>query len=294
MKLINMIVDRKPRLGILTEKGVVDASTVRPGSEIPCTMMEAIRMGRENALPLLQMAENLATHYLDESTITYAPAVDAPSKILCAGVNYRAHIEETRGSFEPAGVPTIFAKFNNTLAPHRGKVIRCRSSKKHDYEAEIAVIIGKRASYITLDRADEHIFGYTLANDISARDLQKATSQWVPGKTCDTFCPLGPCIVTADALDFDKMHITGYKNGELRQEGRHPHRHALRRHPRQTRGSAGLAPAGRRAHRQGRHHRGADRHDPGFVSGTADMCLTSASSARLMQNACSSTENVLY
>ena len=219
MKLINMIVDGKPRLGILTEKGVVDASTVRPGSEIPCTMMEAIRMGRENALPLLQMAENLATHYLDESTITYAPAVDAPSKILCAGVNYRAHIEETRGSFEPAGVPTIFAKFNNTLAPHRGKVIRCRSSKKHDYEAEIAVIIGKRASYITLDRADEHIFGYTLANDISARDLQKATSQWIPGKTCDTFCPLGPCIVTADALDFDKMHITGYKNGELRQEG---------------------------------------------------------------------------
>ncbi len=219
MKLINMIVDGKPRLGILTEKGVVDVSTVRPGSEIPCTMMEAIRMGRENALPLLQMAENLATHYLDESTITYAPAVDAPSKILCAGVNYRAHIEETRGSFEPAGVPTIFAKFNNTLAPHRGKVIRCRSSKKHDYEAEIAVIIGKRASYITLDRADEHIFGYTLANDISARDLQKATSQWVPGKTCDTFCPLGPCIVTADALDFDKMHITGYKNGELRQEG---------------------------------------------------------------------------
>ena len=219
MKLINMIVDGKPRLGILTEKGVVDVSTVRPGSEIPCTMMEAIRMGRENALPLLQMAENLATHYLDESTITYAPAVDAPSKILCAGVNYRAHIEETRGSFEPAGVPTIFAKFNNTLAPHRGKVIRCRSSKKHDYEAEIAVIISKRASYITLDQADEHIFGYTLANDISARDLQKATSQWVPGKTCDTFCPLGPCIVTADALDFDKMHITGYKNGELRQEG---------------------------------------------------------------------------
>ena len=219
MKLINMIVDGKPRLGILTEKGVVDVSTVRPGSEIPCTMMEAIRMGRENALPLLQMAENLATHYLDESTITYAPAVDAPSKILCAGVNYRAHIEETRGSFEPAGVPTIFAKFNNTLAPHRGKVIRCRSSKKHDYEAEIAVIISKRASYITLDQADEHIFGYTLANDISARDLQKATSQWIPGKTCDTFCPLGPCIVTADALDFDKMHITGYKNGELRQEG---------------------------------------------------------------------------
>ena len=77
MKLINMIVDGKPRLGILTEKGVVDVSTVRPGSEIPCTMMEAIRMGRENALPLLQMAENLATHYLDESTITCVSGEDA-------------------------------------------------------------------------------------------------------------------------------------------------------------------------------------------------------------------------
>ena len=218
MKLINMAADGELHLGILTEQGVFDVSKSKvPG--VPKTMMEALRMGREEALPKLEEALEKADGFLPEKDVRYAPAVDSPSKILCAGVNYRAHIEETRGSFEPAGVPTIFAKFNNTLAPHRGKVIRCRSSKKHDYEAEIAVIISKRASYITLDRADEHIFGYTLANDISARDLQKATSQWVPGKTCDTFCPLGPCIVTADALDFDKMHITGYKNGELRQEG---------------------------------------------------------------------------
>ena len=69
------------------------------------------------------------------------------------------------------------------------------------------------------ENAEAYIFGYTLANDISARDLQKATSQWIPGKTCDTFCPLGPCIVTADVLKYDAMHITGYKNGEQRQEG---------------------------------------------------------------------------
>ena len=218
MKLINMLVDGKPRLGILTEKGVVDVSRSEvPG--VPKTMMEALRMGREEALPKLEEALEKADGFLPEKDVRYAPAVDSPSKILCAGVNYRAHIEETRGSFSPAATPTIFAKFNNTLAAHRGSVIRNRNSKKHDYEAEIAVVISKRAAYITPDQADEHIFGYTLANDISARDLQKATSQWVPGKTCDTFCPLGPCIVTADALDFDKMHITGYKNGELRQEG---------------------------------------------------------------------------
>ena len=215
-----MLVNGQPRLGILTGRGVVDVTALEPDRGYPRTMMEAVRMGREKALPLLREAEALADAYLDEANIEYAPAVDAPEKILCAGVNYRAHIEETEGSFTPATVPTIFAKFRNTLVPHRGEVVRNRNSRKHDYEAEIAVVIGRRAAYITPEAAVDCIFGYTLANDVSARDLQKATTQWIPGKTCDTFCPLGPCVVTADALDFRAMHLTGYKNGELRQEGR--------------------------------------------------------------------------
>ena len=218
MKLINMRVNGTLHLGILTDRGVADAAASKlPG--VPKTMMEAVGMGREAALPLLERAAREADTFLDEAQIEYAPAVDSPQKILCAGVNYRAHIEETRGSFTPAPAPTIFAKFNNSLAPHRGSVIRRRSSKKHDYEAEIAVIIGKRAAYVRAEDALDYVFGYTLANDISARDLQKATSQWVPGKTCDTFCPLGPCIVTADTLRPDAMHITLFKNGEQRQEG---------------------------------------------------------------------------
>jgi 2-keto-4-pentenoate hydratase/2-oxohepta-3-ene-1,7-dioic acid hydratase in catechol pathway len=218
MKLINMRVNGELRLGVLTERGVVDTALCGiPG--IPGTMMEAVKMGREKALPLLEQAVRAAGSFLAEDTVCYAPAVDKPEKILCAGVNYRAHIEETKGSFTPASAPTIFAKFNNSLNSHKGTVIRRKSSKKHDYEAEIAVIIGKRAAYVSPGEAEEYIFGYTLANDISARDLQKATSQWVPGKTCDTFCPLGPCIVTADALRYDEMHITGFKNGDQRQEG---------------------------------------------------------------------------
>lgn len=217
MKLINMLVDGELRLGILTERGVIDVKAARRDPSVPGTMMEALRMGRGKALALLRSVETAA--YLPEAEIVYAPAVDDPEKILCAGVNYRAHIEETRGSFTPATVPSIFGKFRNTLAAHRGSVIRCRSSAKHDYEAEIAVVIGTRASYITPEEAVDHIFGYTLANDISARDLQRATTQWTPGKNCDSFCPLGPCIVTADELDYRSMHLTGYKNGEKRQEG---------------------------------------------------------------------------
>ena len=218
MKLINMSVGGELHLGILTEKGVFDVyDSKEPG--VPKTMMEALRMGREAALPKLEAALRDAHSFLDEDSVSYAPAVDSPSKILCAGVNYRAHIEETRGSFDPAAVPSIFAKFSNTLTPHKGTVRRNRNSKKHDYEAEIAVVIGRRAAYVSYDEAEDYIFGYTLANDVSARDLQKATSQWIPGKTCDTFCPLGPCIVTADALRYDAMHITGFKNAEQRQEG---------------------------------------------------------------------------
>ena len=221
MKLINMLVDGQLHLGILTGRGVIDATELqkKTGADAPQSMMEAIRMGREKALPLLEELQTRADRYLDESQITYAPAVDDPEKILCAGVNYRAHIEETRGSFTAAGVPTIFGKFRNTLAPHRGVVRLNRSSTMHDYEAEIVIVIGRRAAYIKPEEAEAYIFGYTLANDISARDLQKATSQWVPGKTCDTFCPLGPCIVTADSLSCRDMHLTGYKNGEKRQEG---------------------------------------------------------------------------
>ncbi len=221
MKLINMLANGELHLGLATERGVVDVTELegKLDANAPKSMMEAIRMGRENALPYLREAEGLAERFLPEDGITYAPAVDDPEKILCAGVNYRAHIEETRGSFTPAAAPTIFAKFRNTLAPNRGGVKLNRSSKKHDYEAEIAVVIGRRAAYVPVEDAEDYIFGYTLANDVSARDLQKATSQWVPGKTCDTFCPLGPCIVTADALSYKDMHITGYKNGELRQEG---------------------------------------------------------------------------
>ena len=219
MKLINMYTPAGNRLGILTERGVVDVAAQARDGAAPVTIMQALRMGLDRALPLLRAVEAAATEFLPEAEIVYAPAVDSPEKIFCIGVNYRAHIEETRGSFTPAEAPTVFAKFRNSLAPHRGVVLRNRNEKRHDYEAEIAVVIGKRCSYVGPEEAMDYVFGYTLANDISARTLQKVTSQWVPGKTCDTFCPLGPCIVTADALPYRSMHLTGYKNGEKRQEG---------------------------------------------------------------------------
>ena len=219
MKLVNFKKAGANALGIVTERGIVDASAFA-GPGMPVTMAEALAMGREAALAALEPVVQQAGAFLSPDQIAFAPASDAPEKILCVGKNYAAHAAEVPELFKaPPGSPEIFCKFRNTLVPHGGKVRLNPASKKHDYEAEIAVVIGRRAANVSPEEALGCVFGYTLANDISARDLQKAASQWTPGKTCDTFCPLGPWIVTADEVRPDAMHLTGYKNGEKRQDG---------------------------------------------------------------------------
>lgn len=218
MKLINFVKNGKNTLGVLTENGVADCSV--PGEGVPFTMRMALELGREETLRRLAGAEERCGELLDPEEIEYAPAVDDPEKILCIGKNYRDHAMEMPDLFIESPAPEIFAKFRNSLAPHRGTVHLNPHSAKHDYEAEIAVVIGRTISNVSPREAMDAVFGYTLANDISARDLQKAASQWTPGKTCDTFCPLGPWILTADELPWDGLALTGYKNGELRQSGR--------------------------------------------------------------------------
>ena len=219
MKLVNFKKAGANALGIVTERGIVDASAFA-GPGTPVTMAEALAMGREAALAALEPVVQQAGAFLSPDQIAFAPASDAPEKILCVGKTYAAHAAEVPELFKaPPGSPEIFCKFRNTLVPHGGKVRLNPASKKHDYEAEIAVVIGRRAANVSPEEALGCVFGYTLANDISARDLQKAASQWTPGKTCDTFCPLGPWIVTADEVRPDAMHLTGYKNGEKRQDG---------------------------------------------------------------------------
>ncbi len=219
MKLIQFYENEKPFLGILTDQGVIDVRSAASDAGVPTTMREALNLGLEESLKRLTPLTDNACSFLPEDTLVYAPVVDDPEKILCIGTNYKAHIMESGLASSITEAPNVFAKFRNALVGHRGKVIRNPSSSKHDYEAEIAVIIGKAAYHVSREDALQYVFGYTLANDISARDLQNAASQWIPGKTCDTFCPLGPCILTRDVIAFDAMEIRGYKNGELRQAG---------------------------------------------------------------------------
>ena len=139
-----------------------------------------------------------------------------PPKIICVGLNYRDHAIESK--MEIPKVPTIFSKYATSVIGPSEEIVLPKLSAKPDYEAEFAVIIGKGGRHIPGARWQEHVFGYTNLNDVSARDYQMATTQWMMGKTFDTFAPMGPAIVTADEIpDPHVLDIQMIINGEVLQ-----------------------------------------------------------------------------
>jgi 2-keto-4-pentenoate hydratase/2-oxohepta-3-ene-1,7-dioic acid hydratase in catechol pathway len=139
-----------------------------------------------------------------------------PPKIICVGLNYRDHALECNA--EIPKVPTVFSKYTTAIIGPGDAIVLPKHSNAPDYEAEFAVVIGKGGRYISKDRWRDHVFGYTNLNDVSARDFQEATSQWMIGKTFDTFAPIGPAIVTADEIpDPHTLDIQMIINGEVLQ-----------------------------------------------------------------------------
>ena len=139
-----------------------------------------------------------------------------PPKLFMVGLNYRDHAIES-GMAIPT-VPAVFSKFNSSIIGPGDAIVLPQASTQPDYECEFAFIIGKRGKHIAKENWRDYIFGYTAINDVSARDLQLATSQWLLGKTCDTFCPMGPWIVTADEIaDPHNLQIKTTINGEVLQ-----------------------------------------------------------------------------
>jgi 2-keto-4-pentenoate hydratase/2-oxohepta-3-ene-1,7-dioic acid hydratase in catechol pathway len=150
-----------------------------------------------------------------EATLT-APLL-TPEKIICVGLNYRRHALES-GMAVPT-TPVIFSKFANALAGAGEAIPLPAVAAQYDYEAELAVVIGRRAAGVSAATALDSVFGYCVANDLSARDLQMRTSQWLLGKTLDKFLPLGPALVTADEVgDPQTLAVRCWVNGDLRQD----------------------------------------------------------------------------
>jgi 2-keto-4-pentenoate hydratase/2-oxohepta-3-ene-1,7-dioic acid hydratase in catechol pathway len=140
-------------------------------------------------------------------------------KVVAIGLNYHAHAQEQ--GVDPPGEPLIFAKFQSSVIGD-GDRIRWdpRLTSQVDYEAELAVVIGRRTRRVSESEALDHVLGYTCGNDVTARDLQYGDRQWVRGKSLDTFCPLGPVVVTPDEIrDPQQLRLRAIVNGEVLQDG---------------------------------------------------------------------------
>lgn len=226
MKLLTLVEGNEYRLGIKTEKGILDAvsaATHLSITGIPQTIHDAIDQG-ETGLAALQKlidkaettSEASASWLLDEENLKLGPCVTHPNKIICVGLNYRKHAEETNSPIPE--YPILFNKFNNTLSASGDEIELPRVTQKVDYEAELVIVIGKKTKYVSKEDALSHVFGYCNVNDLSARDLQMRTQQWLLGKTCDGFSPLGPYLVTADEVgNPNELGIKSIVNGEIRQ-----------------------------------------------------------------------------
>ena len=132
------------------------------------------------------------------NAVTLLAPVPRPPKFICVGLNYRDHAIESK--MEIPKTPTIFSKFSTAVIGPGAPIVLPKNSTQPDYEAEFAFVIGKGGRHIAAEDWQDHVFGYTLVNDVSARDFQMATTQWLMGKTFDTFAPMGPHIVTADEI----------------------------------------------------------------------------------------------
>jgi len=176
----------------------------------------------EKTVPNLNRLWNLLESIEDgvkykEEDVVWLPPVMYPEKIICLGLNYYDHCEENK--VPPPKNPILFAKYRNALTGHKTPILLPQSSKQVDYEAELVVVIGKGGKRIPEERAMEHVLGYTIGNDVSARDCQFPDKQWVRGKTFDTFLPLGPFIVTPDEVgDVHNLRIRLELNGQTMQD----------------------------------------------------------------------------
>ncbi|HEY3458598.1 MAG TPA: fumarylacetoacetate hydrolase family protein [Bryobacteraceae bacterium] len=191
MRFVTFAVDGKPRPGVLSGQTVSDLSTAGFAS-----LLDFIESGDDGRAKAEKLAASGGGYSLDKVKLL-AP-IPKPRKLICVGLNYRDHAAETNS--EIPSVPTIFNKFATAVIAAGDNIVLPKVSKSPDYEAEFAFVIGRGGRNIAGADWPKHVFGYTIVNDVSARDYQRATTQWLMGKTFDTFAPIGPWIVSADEI----------------------------------------------------------------------------------------------
>ena len=221
MRFLNFHKDGEFKLGLKTQESVLDVETASSmlGMELPCTYDTVVNgnMGGFSQWDsLIEEALGIPECCLDENSLKVGPAVINPHKVICVGLNYREHAAEA--GMDIPNEPVLFNKFNNSIAAP-GQDIDITGLVRVDYEAELAFVMGEQTRRVSVDNALDKVFGYCTSNDISERELQFRSGQWLLGKALDGFLPIGPYLVTSDEVpDPQDLSIRGWLNGEIRQD----------------------------------------------------------------------------
>ncbi|MFM9846200.1 MAG: fumarylacetoacetate hydrolase family protein [Hyphomicrobiaceae bacterium] len=216
MQLMTFAKDGQTALGLVDHGSVIDLASADPG--LPKDMLSLIEAG-PSALASVRAAAARApaSTRLAIDSVKAALPIARPPKFVCVGLNYAEHAKE--GGHATPTYPSFFLRVNSSLIPAGAAVVRPKCSVQLDYECELTIVIGKGGRHIPEAKVLDHVFGYTLFNDVSVRDYQRKTSQWTAGKNFDATGPLGPVIVTADALPpgASGLRISTRVNGETMQ-----------------------------------------------------------------------------
>jgi 2-keto-4-pentenoate hydratase/2-oxohepta-3-ene-1,7-dioic acid hydratase in catechol pathway len=211
VRLATVITEDGPRLHARGRSGFVDVA--RATGDERLSELNAVLAGGPEAMDIVRGVCDQVGRELSEDE--YGPAVPAPRRILCLGVNYLEHALE--GGRPPTKWPETFVRGTDSVAAPYGDLVKPALSERFDYEGELGLVIGAGGRYIPADEALSAIAGYVILNDGSAREWQRAASQWTPGKNFDATMPIGPEVVTTDELDASAIQLTTTLNGEVMQ-----------------------------------------------------------------------------
>lgn len=224
MKLVRFRNDRRESYGVMSDDQIVCLRSFakNSGLGLPPSLEEFVELGAGQTQKLDRLLKRASKHDIQrfscsvESVSLLAP-IKSPRKIVCLGLNYRDHAAEQNAVVPDE--PVIFMKPATAIIGPNEEIIKPGFVSQLDYEAELAIVVGKRVKNMSATDARSCIFGYTILNDVSARDIQFKDKQWTRGKSFDTFAPMGPCIVTEDQLrDTSDLSICTWVNEELRQK----------------------------------------------------------------------------
>lgn len=212
MKVVSFVRNGKSSYGVVVKDGIVDV-----GAKLGSKYADLVAVLKAGALAEVEAAAKGASADLPYEGTTLLPVIPNPGKIVCVGVNYDEHRREM--GREPPGHPTIFVRFPESQVAHNQPLLKPAESDKLDYEAELAVIIGKRGYKVSEDNAFDIVAGYSCYNDGSVRDWQTHTGQFTPGKNFNATGGFGPWMVTADQIpDAQALEIQSRLNGQVMQK----------------------------------------------------------------------------